>query len=368
MTASAATDRAGELPTTMRAMVMRARGEPSVLRMEEIATPVPGPGEVVVRVGAVEVSRSRDVATRTGQHPYSRQLTLPHVLGGDFAGIVASLGAGVDGSLLGARVAVMNHQTCGSCAACRAGREDDCSALTMLGIHRPGSYAEYALVRVDQVHRLPEDIDLVQAAALAATGPVALTQLVAGRVEAGTTVLLTGLSGALASTLACLSGARGARVVGLTRRPAEIDPALGVTVLDLAHADLAGAIVAETGGGPQVVVDNICVPEIFGAYYPILPNGARVVISGALDASGPPVLAVHARTLYLRSISLLGVRSHTASVTDQFWRLVRDGFRIPRTVLHEYPLAQAADVHDAVARNATAGHTILRVSPESLEK
>jgi hypothetical protein len=54
-------------------------------------------------------------------------------------------------------------------------------------------------------------------------------------------------------------------------------------------------------------------------------------------------------------------------MTRQFWRLVRDGFRIPHTLLHEYPLTQVADVHDAIARNDTAGHTILRVSPESPE-
>jgi NADPH:quinone reductase-like Zn-dependent oxidoreductase len=269
MTAPAARNRVGDLPATMRAMVMRMLGEPSVLRMEEIATPTPGPGEVVVRVAAVEVSRSRDVATRSGHHPYSGQLTLPHILGGDFAGIVAAVGAGVDTSLIGSRVAVMNHQTCGTCAACRAEREDDCSALTMLGIHRPGSYAEYARVSAAQVHRLPEDIDLGEAAALAATGPVALTQLVAGHVETGTTVLLTGMSGALASTLATLARARGARVVGLSRRPDEIDPALEVTVLDLARPDLADRIVAATGGGPRVVVDNICVPAIFDTYYPI---------------------------------------------------------------------------------------------------
>ncbi len=66
-----------------------------------------------------------------------------------------------------------------------------------------------------------------------ATGPVALTQLTATRVEAGTAVLLTGMSGALASTLASLAIARGAEVVGLSRRPDKIDPALGGTVPDL---------------------------------------------------------------------------------------------------------------------------------------
>jgi D-arabinose 1-dehydrogenase-like Zn-dependent alcohol dehydrogenase len=356
------------LPAKMRAVVMRAFGGPEVLHLEEVDTPVVDPGDILVKIGAVEVSRSRDVATRSGRHPYSRQIALPHVLGGDAAGVVVATGRGVDPALLGTRVAVMNHRACGSCPACAAGRPDDCSALVMLGVHRRGSYAEYVSVRPDQVHELPCDLDFAEAAALAATGPVALTQLETAGVGEGTTVLLTGMSGALASTLAVLAHAKGARVIGLSRRPVDVSLSLGVAaVLDVNRPDLADAIVAATGGGPRVVIDNVCVPEVFERYYPVLPHGARVVVSGAIDAPGPPVLAVPARTLYLRSIGLMGVRSHTTAVTAEFWQLVHAGFRLPAGIVHEYPLERVAEMHDAISRNATAGHTVLRVTSADSE-
>ncbi|HEX2746297.1 MAG TPA: hypothetical protein VHN16_18115 [Streptosporangiaceae bacterium] len=72
----------------MRAVVMRAFGDPGVLEIEDVPAPSPQAGEALVRVAAVEVSRSRDVAARSGRHPFSRQITLPHVLGCDFAGLV----------------------------------------------------------------------------------------------------------------------------------------------------------------------------------------------------------------------------------------------------------------------------------------
>ena len=95
----------------MRAVVMRGFGDPGVLEIEDVPDPSPQRGEALVRVAAVEVSRTRDVAARSGRHPFSRQITLPHVLGGDFAGVVEAVGDGVDPALAGQRVAAMNSST-----------------------------------------------------------------------------------------------------------------------------------------------------------------------------------------------------------------------------------------------------------------
>ena len=206
----------------MRAVVMRAFGDADVLEWEDVGEPSLGPGEVLVRVGAVAVSRTRDLATRTGRHPFSRAVSLPHVLGGDFAGVVEGVGAGVDAGLAGRRVAASCSCPCGVCVPCRTGREPQCSSLEMLGIHRWGSYAELVAVPAANLEELPDDISMSQAAALAANGPIAHTQLEVAEVAAGTWVLVTGVTGALGSLLVALAHARGARVVGLSRRTAAI--------------------------------------------------------------------------------------------------------------------------------------------------
>ncbi|MGW3149526.1 alcohol dehydrogenase catalytic domain-containing protein [Streptomyces sp. NPDC001177] len=342
---------------------MREFGEPGVLRLERVATPRPGPDEVLVRVAAVEVSRTRDVATRTGKHPFSRHVSLPHILGGHFTGVVVSVGEAVDPSVVGKRVAVMNHHTCGRCAACRAGLENECGRLEMLGVHRWGSYAEFTSAPAEILHILPDDIDMVQAAALAATGPVGLTQFRTAHTGQDTIVLVTGLTGALASLLAALGPVLGATVIALSRRPQAVVPGTRAIVLDSTRHDLGDAIVAATGGAkPQVVIDNVCAPDVFERYFPALANGARIVVSGAIGTPQLPILPVPARELYSRTISLIGVRSHTQADAVDFWQMVRDGFRLPPELIHEYPLEAASSVHRAVQDGSTTGHTVLRIS------
>ncbi len=346
----------------MQAMLMRSFGPPDVLALEEVDAPTPAAGEALVRVGAVEVSRTRDVATRSGLHPFSRQVTLPHVLGGDFAGVVESVGDGVDPALIGRRVAVMNTSTCGQCLACRSGREYECTNLRMVGIHTWGSYAEFAVAPSRSLHLLPDDIDLPEAAALAATGPIALTQLRAlGAIDGGS-VLVTGITGAVATVLAALAPQFGAHIVGLTRRPALVPPSLGCSVLEVGRGDLTEAIAeVSRGGGPAGAIDNVGNPEVFDRYFPALLNGARVVVSGAIGGAELPVLQVPVVSLYVRSISLVGVRTATAQATRDFWDLVRHGFRLPDGLLHEMALADAARAHQSITEGVAAGHTVLTV-------
>jgi len=351
----------------MRAMLIREFGDPDVLRLEEVPTPTPEAGEALVRVAAVEVSRTRDVATRSGRHPFSRQVTLPHVLGGDFAGIVEAVGPGVDPGLVGQRVAAMNTHTCGDCVSCRSGREYECTQLVMLGVHRWGSYAEFIRVPLDGLHALPDGIGMAEAAALAATGPIALTQLRVAEVTRDSTVLVTGVTGALATVLVALATELGARVVGLSRRPDLVAPTLHLELLDSGRHDLPAALLELTGGsGPDCAIDNVATPDVFDRYFPTLANGARIVISGAIGTPALPVLSVPAAPLYIRSISLLGVRTATAALTHEFWELVRTGFRLPAGLVHELPLEEAASVHAAVHRGTAVGHTVLRVSDRVL--
>ena len=350
-------------PSTMLAVVMHGFGDPDVLRVEQVPTPDAVPGEVVARIAAVEVSRTRDLGTRSGRHPFSRAVTLPHVLGGDCAGTVVAVGAGVHQALVGRRVGIMNHHTCGQCDACRAGRDDHCSALRMLGIHRWGSYAEYASVWVDSVHLIPDDLPFTEAAAMAATGPVAATQLVAAGVRADDHLLVTGLAGALASMLAALADRLGVHVIGLTRRPDLVPTGSCSAVLDSSSPRLTDDILAATGGDPpRAAIDNVCTPDVFDAYFPTLAHGARVVVSGAIAAPVMPVLSVPARDLYSRSIAVVGIRSHSVPATERFWRDVQEGFRLPPAQLNVEPFTRAADVHRAVADLRTAGHTLLTLA------
>jgi D-arabinose 1-dehydrogenase-like Zn-dependent alcohol dehydrogenase len=346
----------------VRAVLIREFGGEDVLRLEDVEAPRPGPGEVLVRVAAVEVSRTRDVATRTGKHPFSQQVTLPHILGGDFAGVVEEVGEGVEPGLLGRRVAASATQTCGECPECRAGRNQRCPHLSLLGVHRQGAYAELAVVQAAVAHPIPDDVSMPEAAAMAADGPIAFTQLDVAGVGAGSSVLVTGVTGALGSTLAALGSELGADVIGLSRRPEAIPASLEMTRLDAADPGLTETLMGLSGGlGVSAAVDNVAAPDAFSRYFPALAIGARIVVSGAIGTPELPVLPVPAAPLYVKSISLLGVRTTTPRDDRRFWELVADGFRLPAGLVHEMPLERVAEAHAQIAAGTHRGHTVLTI-------
>ncbi len=346
----------------MRAVVMREFGSEQVLALEDVPAPSPGPGEVAVRVAAVEVSRTRDIATRTGKHPFSQQVTLPHILGGDFSGVVAEAGEGVDPGLVGKRVTASATQTCGECEQCRIGRHERCARLSLLGVHRPGSYAELAVVDAAVVRPIPDDLPLAEAAALAADGPIAFHQLQTAALADGDHVIVTGATGALGTTLCALGPALGAETIGLARRPDAIPAGLQLAArLDAEDSELTAQLL-ELAGEPGVAaaIDNVANPGAFSRYFPALGIGARIVVSGAIATpEGLPVLPVPAVPLYVKSISLLGTRTSDRATDDRFWELVADGFRLPPGLVHELPLERAAEAHATITAGYQLGHTVL---------
>lgn len=340
--------------------MLRRFGGPDVLVPEEVPAPEPDLGEVRVRVEAVVVGRTKDVALRSGHHPFSREVRLPHIPGTEHAGTVDALGTGVDGGLLGRRVAVSAVLPCGSCRACRRRREEACSALRLIGVHQPGAYADYCVVPADNVVTIPDGISFPHAAALAANGPVARAQLDAGGVAAGGCVLVLGASGALGSTVAALARFRGADVIATARLRARPDALADVPAtarIDTDRPDFAEAVLALTGGsGVDCVVDNLGLPDLWRRYQPALAPTGRVVVSGALDEA--PV-AVAFRPLYLRNQAIIGVRTGNRSDIAGLWSDVRAGFTLPSALRSAMPLTAAAEAHRAVEAGRHRGQIVL---------
>ncbi len=157
----------------MRAMVLHAPG--TLLVMEQRPVPEPGPGQVLVRIGACGVCR-------TDLHVVDGELTepaLPIVPGHEIVGRVAALGAGIDGLAEGARVGVpWLGATCGACVYCAAGRENLCDGARFTGYQIDGGYADYALADGRYCFPLPGEDDDVAAAPLLCAGLIGYRALV----------------------------------------------------------------------------------------------------------------------------------------------------------------------------------------------
>lgn len=342
----------------MKAIVFDEYGGPEVLHEAEVPDPEPGPEDVVVRVAAVSVGRTLDIAARAGKLPFAN-LALPHVPGAEHAGEVVAAGDRAASELaVGTRVAVFPVFTCGDCPHCASGHQHVCPRLEIMGIHRQGAYAEYTVVPTGNVRPIGDELTDVEAAALALSGPVAWHQFEEVGVREGTWLLVQAAGSALGALTVALALHRGARVIASSRRAvkrAALEE-LGVeAALDWTDPSFADSVRELTGGaGVEVVVDNIGDERMFGAGLEVLSRGGTVVTSGAFVGGAPQI---DLRTLYTLSHRVVGLRTANRASVDGLWAEVERGLR--PIVDRSFPLIRAAEAHAHVERDENLGRVAL---------
>jgi NADPH:quinone reductase len=162
------------LPHTMQVARIHAQGRPEALRIETVAVPQPGPGQVLIRVESASVNFS-DVKRRRGD-AYPFPTTVPFVPGGEVAGSVAALGPGVDGPAVGSAV------------------------FALVGGDGQGGYAQFALACAPQVTPVPPGFDADRASVLIVAGATAALLLrQVARLQPGQRILIPAAAGAVGS-------------------------------------------------------------------------------------------------------------------------------------------------------------------------
>ncbi len=239
----------------MKAIRVREYGGPSVLKLEELPTPEPGPGQVLVRNHAVGVN---PVDTYLRSNTDNRGPKLPYTPGSDAAGVVEAVGAGVTGVKPGERVYSGGTLT--------------------------GAYAELSLCDQAQVHPLPGPVTFPQGAAMNVPYATAYHALFnRGHGQAGETVLVHGASGGVGIGAVQLARARGLTVIGTagTERGRQLVLEQGAHhVLDHTARDYLDELTDLTGGrGPDIILEmlaNVNLQKDLG----ILAMRGRIVVIG----------------------------------------------------------------------------------------
>jgi NADPH:quinone reductase-like Zn-dependent oxidoreductase len=236
----------------------------------------------------------------------------------------------------------------------------------VIGVHRPGAYAEYAVAPAENALILPDDVSAVNAAVLLANGPIALAQIEAAAIGEGDVLIVPGVTGSLGSMIAALASRRGIRVVGVTRdaeRAREMPLSCDV-IVDAAVADLEAELRQASGGsGAHAVIDNICISPTWEACLSALRMRGRVVISGAMGAA--PV-TFDPRPFYLANRSIIGIRTANRSNIQAFWREVTHGLRPDLGPVDEFPLKSAPEAHRLVEEGHKTRHYVLLAGESGL--
>jgi len=325
-----------------QAVRIHETGGPEVLRLEEVEDASPGPGQALVRHGAVGVNFI-DLHHRAGRYPLP---PLPVTLGMEGAGVVEAVGEGVSEARPGDRVAYV------------------------IGGHGavPGAYAERALVRTERLILLPDEIDDETAAGMTLKGLTAQYLLRgAYAVGAGETVLVHAAAGGVGLLLCQWARHLGARVIGTvgSEAKAELAAAHGCAhVIRYDREDVAARIKSLTGGeGVPVVYDAVGRDTLEASLASLRVRGTLVSF-GTASGPTPPFDLFRLNplgSLYLTSAGLGWYTRSRAELLQRAGELIdvvlRGVVQVP--VRQRWPLAEAAEAHRALEGRRTSGMSVL---------
>lgn len=339
----------------MRAFVMPSLG---VAQVQEWPTPEPKRGEVRVKVAVAGICAG-DLYIYKGVNPYA---TYPCIAGHELAGTVEALGEGVTGWQVGERVVVEPFLGCGTCYPCRIGKSNCCANLTILGIHKPGGYAEFCVAPTTHLHRVPEGMSLALAS-FAEPLAIGVQSCRRGQVMAGEHVLILG-AGPIGLAILEVVKARGAYPVITDLNPERLAFAktLGAETLSGGEELLSAALAATKGEGFPVVMEATGAVAAMQQSVELVAAGGRVVIVG-LVKPGTGV-TFPGLDFTRKELTIVGSRASVGCFPEALALLASGKIRYPN-VATEHSLWEAAEVFALLARDSAAYHKVILNTGES---
>jgi D-arabinose 1-dehydrogenase-like Zn-dependent alcohol dehydrogenase len=318
---------------------------------------------VLIEVRATGVCRS-DWHAWQGHDPVS----LPHVPGHEYAGVISAVGPQVTTRQVGERVTVPFVCGCGRCDYCAAGDAQVCPDQSQPGFSLPGSFADLVAVPAADLNvvPLPADLDFVTAAALGCRFATAYRALTAhGRVRPGDWVAVHGCGGVGLSAV-MIASALGARVlaVDVSRAALALAAELGAEVLVEGGPDAAERVLDATGGGAHVSIDAVgSSGTAIASVSSLRPRGRHVQVGLLLGEHATPPLPMG--LVVSKELEIHGSHGMSARDYPAMLDLVASGaLRPDRLVGSVIGLADAGAALAAMSHPATSpGLTVVRLDP-----
>lgn len=341
----------------MKAIVLRRYGPPDVLQYEEVPDPEPRAGEIRIRVGAATVNRVLDVAFRGGKQVQDG-ITLPVIPGVDCAGVVDRIGEGVTRWRVGDRVAATGVMPLDPCPEDGGGYGGQ---RGMMGVRRPGGFAERVTVPAAVATAVPDGLDFHQAAVIIRHAPTAWKLLFdCAALKASETVLIMGAAGNLGSLgIEIAKNVIGATVIAAAGDDARVELGLKLGAdhgINYISSDIRAEVMRVTeGGGVDVLYDNIGNPKVLPQAFRCLRLGGRMVTAGA---HAGPVVPLDLSHLYRNDIIIRGTHGSNAGDRAKCFAAAADG-KISARIARVLPLSQAAKAHRLIESGEELGKIVL---------
>ncbi|MFA6114117.1 MAG: zinc-binding dehydrogenase [Sphingomonas sp.] len=327
----------------MKVIQLTRFGGPEVLQLAQLPTPVPGPGQILVRVRAAGVNFAE---TLMREDRYAMTPPLPSVPGVEAAGEIVAIGPDVSGFDLGARVA---------------------APLFAAGLHS-GGYADHVVIPAELVVLLPDDLSFEDATALMIQGLTA-AYLLKQASPAGKTILVNAAAGGVGSILVQLARKAGAKTIVAAAGSDDklaFARSLGADIgIDYTQPDWTETMSAALDGeGPDIIYESVGGAITMASLAALAPLG-RIIVYGALNiqqfALGvPDLLGLIFKNQSLTGFALaplLTPASLRAELGGLFELAARGELRV--TIGGSYPLERVGEAHQALEQRATMGKLVL---------
>jgi len=332
----------------MKAIRLHQPGGPEQLRYEEVPTPTPGSGEILVELKAAALNH-RDVWIRMGMQMADR---LPLIPGSDGAGLVAEIGPGAGNLKVGDAVVINPSLNWGD-------REDrPSSGFKILGGPDPGTYAEFVVVPAENVFPKPSLLSMEEAGALPLASLTAWRAVITrGQVRPGDRVVILGIGGGVATFALQIARAAGAMVIATSSAQAKLQRARELradVAINYTSEDWEKIVIERTGGGADVIIDSAG-KETWGKALRALRPGGRLVTFGGTTGRATEVDIRH---VYWNQISILGTTMGSPREFAAMLQLYETG-RVKPVVDSAFPLRDAPAAHRRMDAGQQFGKIVL---------
>ncbi|HEX8567074.1 MAG TPA: quinone oxidoreductase [Pyrinomonadaceae bacterium] len=315
----------------MKAVRIQQFGAPENLRVDEIETPQPGAGEVLIKTAVAGINYA-DIMLREGK--YFFRPPLPFIPGFEVAGAIEAVGSGVENLRTGQRV---------------------------LGMISGGGYAEYVVAPAARVFPIPDDLEFGAATALLVQGLTALGLL--EDLRAGQSILIHAAAGGVGSLLVQLAKGRGARVLGTASSPEKLEKVVSLGAdagINYTEADWTKQVLEATGGKGADLIIEMVGGEVGKRNFECLATKGTMIVYGAASGEDFQISAVSlmAKMHIVKGYNLnLETPENIARFSSELVQNFLGGNL--KVSVTEFPLEQAAEAHRAVEGRKTTGKVVL---------
>ncbi len=338
----------------MKALV-KARPEPG-LWMETVPVPEPGASDVLIRVCKSAICGT-DVHIWNWDEWASQTVPVPMVVGHEFVGEVADTGSAATRYRRGQRVSAEGHITCGVCRNCRAGRGHLCRNTQGVGVHRPGSFAEFVCVPESNVVPIPDDVPDEVAAIFDPFGNAVHTALSFDLV--GEDVLVTGAGpiGIMGALVARRAGARKVVITDINPVRLALACKIGIEHVVDVRAEKLADVMPRIGmrEGFDVGLEMSGAAPAFRDMIDVMNNGGKIAILGI----SPTAFEIDWNKVIFKMLTLKGI--YGREIFETWYKMiafVQGGLDVAPVITHRLPIDRFEEGFAAM-RSGSSGKVVL---------